>query len=251
LTLIEFDKVTKWFPHTGGRALLGNHLLRWASRDRAEKFYALRDVTFRVERGETVGVVGSNGAGKSTMLGLAAGLVEPDAGTVMRRGRIATMLELGSGFHLDLNGTENLLLKASLIGLSRKETRQQYERIVDFSGIREFMNEPLRTWSSGMVARLAFSVAIHAHADMFLIDEVLAVGDSAFQAKCRDALAEFRQHGGSLLFVSHMAGTLPDVCNRAIWFDKGRLMLDGPATEVVEAYQASNRAQEAAVVASS
>jgi ABC-type polysaccharide/polyol phosphate transport system ATPase subunit len=246
VTLIQFDNVTKWFPHTGGRTLLRKHLLRWMTRQRPARFYALRNVSFRVERGESVGVVGSNGAGKSTLLGLAAGLVEPDGGSVGRSGRIATMLELGSGFHPDLSGTENLILNASLVGLTRKQTREVFDSIVDFAGIPEFMNEPIRTWSSGMVMRLAFAVAIHARADMFLIDEVLAVGDTEFQRKCRGALAEFRRRGGSLLFVSHGAAAVIEVCTRAIWLDHGQLMLDGPAAAVLAAYQGKAAAGVAA-----
>jgi ABC-2 type transport system ATP-binding protein len=250
VTLIEFDNVTKWFPHTGGRALLRKHLLRWMTRQRPAKFHALRNVSFRVERGESVGVVGSNGAGKSTLLGLAAGLVAPDGGSVDRRGRIATMLELGSGFHPDLTGTENLVLNASLIGLSRKQTREAFDGIIDFAGIQDFMNEPQRTWSSGMVTRLAFAVAIHARADMFLIDEVLAVGDAEFQKKCRGALAEFRRQGGSMLFVSHSAAAVTEVCSRAIWLDHGQLMLDGSAAEVLAAYQGKAATTVAATPAS-
>lgn len=250
MSLIAFDNVAKWFPHSGGRALLRKHLLRWITRKGMNKFYALRDISFRVDRGESVAVVGSNGAGKSTLLGLAAGLVEADSGSVTRSGRIATMLELGSGFHPDLTGTENLVLNASLIGLSRKETRDAFESIVEFAGIQDFMNEPLRTWSSGMVTRLAFAVAIHARADMFLIDEVLAVGDAQFQEKCRKALTEFRRKGGSLLFVSHAAGAVAEVCKRAIWLDHGRLMQDGPTAEVMAAYKAGAQAAIAVAAAS-
>ncbi len=250
MALIAFDNVTKWFPHSGGRALLRKHLLRWITRKAPTKFYALRNVSFRVERGESVGVVGSNGAGKSTLLGLAAGLVDPDSGTVQRSGRIATMLELGSGFHPDLTGTENLILNASLVGLTRKQTRDAFDSIVDFAGIQDFMNEPQRAWSSGMVTRLAFAVAIHARAEMFLIDEVLAVGDAAFQQKCRAALAEFRRQGGSLLFVSHAAASVAEVCSRAIWLDHGQLMLDGPAVDVLTAYT-GKRAALAAIESAS
>jgi len=225
VALIAFDNVTKWFPHSGGRALLRKHLLHWMTRKGSAKFHALRNVTFRVERGESLGVVGSNGAGKSTLLGLAAGLVEPDGGSVERTGRIATMLELGSGFHPDLTGDENLVLNASLLGLSRKQTRDAFDSIVEFAGIQ---------------------VAIHARADMFLIDEVLAVGDAEFQKKCRGALAEFRRQGGSLLFVSHSPVAVAEVCTRAIWLDRGRLMLDGSAEEVLTAYQGKPAARVSA-----
>jgi ABC-type polysaccharide/polyol phosphate transport system ATPase subunit len=147
------------------------------------------------------------------------------------------MLELGSGFHPDLTGNENLTLNAALLGLTRKQTRDAFDSIVEFAGIQDFMGEPMRTWSSGMVTRLAFAIAIHARADMFLIDEVLAVGDAAFQEKCRQALAKFRDDGGSLLFVSHSAGSIAEVCTRAIWLDHGQVMMDGTPAKVMAAYR--------------
>src|SRR5262249_54680314 len=149
-----------------------------------ERFFALRNVSFQVESGEGLAVVGPNGAGKSTLLSLVAGLVRPDSGTVSSSGRIAALLELGSGFHHDLTGTENVRVTAALFGFSRKRTSDVFDSIVEFSGIGDFIDEPLRTYSSGMIMRLAFSVAINSDPDILLIDEVLAVGDQAFQAKC-------------------------------------------------------------------
>src|ERR1700685_1528190 len=189
MPLIEFQNVSKWFPHSTGRQLLRTHIARWFGRVHHKPFYALRNVSFRVEQGESLAIVGSNGAGKSTLLSVAAGLALPDEGAVRVNGRIAALLELGSGFHPDLTGAENLVLNAALLGLSRRKTNQLFDRIVDFSGIADFIDEPLRTYSSGMIVRLAFSVAIQCEPDILLIDEVLAVGDANFQEKCRDSLA--------------------------------------------------------------
>ena len=235
--LIEFQNVSKWFPHSTGRQLLRTHIARWFGRVHHEPFYALRNVSFQLEDGESLAIVGSNGAGKSTLLSLAAGLTPPDQGKVLVQGRIAALLELGSGFHPDLTGAENLVLNAALLGLSKRQTSQLFDRIVEFSGIGEFIDDPLRTYSSGMVMRLAFSVAIQCEPDILLIDEVLAVGDASFQEKSKDALKSFRRAGKSLLFVSHSAGAVREMCDRAIWIDHGSVMMDGPVSEVLDAYQ--------------
>jgi len=181
-------------------------------------------------------VVGSNGAGKSTLLGLVAGLSEPSRGLVTVNGRVAALLELGSGFHQDLTGAENLRLNAALLGLSGRRTSELYEQIVDFSGIRDFIDEPLRTYSSGMIMRLGFSVAVHVDPDILIVDEVLAVGDKDFQAKCFDKISEFKSSGRTLLFVSHAASLVERLCDRAIWLDRGEVIMDGQAREVVAAY---------------
>jgi ABC-type polysaccharide/polyol phosphate transport system ATPase subunit len=237
MPLIEFQDVSKWFPHSTGRQLLRTHITRWFGRVHHQPFYALRNVSFRLEQGESLAIVGSNGAGKSTLLSLAAGLTPPDQGHVRVNGRIAALLELGSGFHPDLTGAENLVLNAALLGLSRRKTNQLFDRIVEFSGIGEFIDDPLRTYSSGMVMRLAFSVAIQCEPDILLIDEILGVGDASFQTKSREALVSFRQAGKSLLFVSHSPGSVREMCDRALWIDHGSVMMDGNANEVLEAYQ--------------
>jgi ABC-type polysaccharide/polyol phosphate transport system ATPase subunit len=235
--LIEFQNVSKWFPHSTGRQLLRTHIARWFGRVHNQPFYALRNVSFQLEDGESLAIVGSNGAGKSTLLSLAAGLTMPDQGAVRVNGRIAALLELGSGFHRDLTGAENLVMNAALLGLSKRRTNELFDRIVEFSGIGEFIDDPLRTYSSGMIMRLAFSVAIQCNPDILLIDEVMAVGDASFQEKSKDALVAFRRAGKSMLFVSHSAGDVRGMCDRAIWIDHGAVMLDGSVSEVLDAYQ--------------
>ena len=239
MSVIRFQNVTKSFPRHCGHMLLREHvaaLLRGAHRDR---FYALKHVSFDVEKGDSLAVVGANGAGKSTLLGLVAGLATPDAGQVQVRGRIAALLELGSGFHGDLTGRENVSLNASLLGLSRKETAARFDSIVEFSGIGDFIDEPLRTYSSGMVMRLAFAVAVNIDPDILVIDEVLAVGDVSFQTRCREKIHELGQAGKTLLCVSHSGTMLQELCSRAIWLDHGELVMSGTTREVLESYSGS------------
>jgi lipopolysaccharide transport system ATP-binding protein len=236
MSVVEFSNVSKTFCRHAGQMLLRNHILQLFRRERQERFYALENVSFQVEQGESVAVVGPNGAGKSTLLSLVAGLAKPDRGTVTVNGRVAALLELGAGFHPDLTGRENVRLNASLLGISRSHVNKVYERIVDFSGIGEFINEPLRTYSTGMMMRLAFSVAVNMEPEVLVIDEVLAVGDAAFQAKCLDRIHELRNSGKTLLCVSHAHATIRQFCDRAIWLDHGQLIMTGTVAEVTEAY---------------
>ena len=236
MTAIEFQSVTKSFHWHTGRLLLRHRLATWFSGQPAERFYALKNVSFELEEGEGLAVVGPNGAGKSTLLGLVAGLATPDTGTVTVNGRIAALLEMGSGFHPDLTGAENVRVNASLVGLSRRRTAELYDQIVEFAGIGHFIGEPLRTYSTGMIMRLAFSVAINMDPEILLIDEVLAVGDQAFQAKCFERLHRFRHAGKTLLCVSHAAGMVQELCDRAIWLDHGELVMSGRIRDVIEAY---------------
>ena len=236
-TAIEFDSISKSFSRHTGQALLRHHVTKWFGQKRSEeRFYALKDISFRLAKGESVAVVGTNGAGKSTLLSLVAGLSQPDLGELTVNGRVAGLLELGSGFHFDLTGSENLSLNASLLGLTRKRTEELYDSIVDFSGIGDFIDEPLRTYSSGMVMRLAFSVAINMDPDVLIIDEILGVGDAAFQAKCFEKIMDFKRAGKTLLCVSHSAGMVEHLCERTIWLDHGELMMDGKTRAVIEAY---------------
>lgn len=202
----------------------------------AHPFYALKNVSFQIREGETVGVVGRNGAGKSTLLSLVAGISYPDQGKVTVQGRVAALLELGSGFHGDLTGQENVLLNASLLGLSRTKTLDKLDEIIAFSEVGDFIHEPLRTYSSGMVMRLAFSVAINVDPAFLIIDEVLAVGDASFQQKCYEKIMEFKRAGRGLLCVSHAGKTIQQLCERAIWLEHGEMKMDGPTDEVVAAY---------------
>ena len=184
-------------------------------------------------------VIGSNGAGKSTMLNIATGLCSPSEGAINVNGRVAALLELGSGFHPDLTGAENVRVNAALLGLNRAQLREQFDSIVEFSGVRDFINEPLRTYSSGMMMRLAFSVAVNVDPDILIVDEVLGVGDQAFFQKCLDRIMEFRRQGKTILCVSHSLQTLEKLCNQAIWLDHGRLIQSGPVKQVIGAYTES------------
>src|SRR6266571_3814500 len=186
--VIEFESVTKSFALNAQRTFAHNHLSLLLRRRARPRFVALRNVSFRILQGQTVGVIGANGAGKSTLLSLVSGLCPPDTGSVVVHGRIAAMLQLGAGFHSDLTGAENLRMHAAMLGLSGRRTAELFDSIVEFSGIAQFIDEPLRTYSSGMNMRLAFSIAVHVDPDILVIDEVLSVGDQAFQAKCMEKI---------------------------------------------------------------
>jgi lipopolysaccharide transport system ATP-binding protein len=231
MSLIKFEHVSKTFLRSSSRMVLDR--FRGGG---PNQFFALKDVSFEIHESETVGVIGGNGAGKSTLLSLVAGISYPDEGAVTVEGRVAALLELGSGFHGDLTGRENVFLNASLLGLSRKKTLEKYDEIVDFSGVGDFINEPLRTYSSGMTMRLAFSVAINIDPSFLIIDEVLAVGDATFQAKCYEKIVQFKRAGKGLLIVSHAGKTIQQLCERAIWLDHGKLVMDGRTEDVVAAY---------------
>jgi len=240
MALIEFDRVSKTFTQTGGPKLLRGHIEDRFRRRERQVFYALRDVSFQLAPGESMAIVGGNGAGKSTLLSLVAGLSTPNEGRVAVNGRVAALLELGSGFHPELSGAENVILNASLLGMSRKRTQECFASIVEFSEIGDFINEPLRTYSSGMVVRLAFSVAVHVDPDILIIDEVLAVGDQRFQAKSFERICALRSAGKSLLFVSHVATFVSQLCETALWLDHGKVMQIGPPDEVLRAYSGHN-----------
>jgi ABC-type polysaccharide/polyol phosphate transport system ATPase subunit len=233
---IEFQHVSKTFVQHGGPKLLRAHLQEYFRPRKRTFFYALKDVSFRVERGESLAIIGGNGAGKSTLLSLVAGLCRPAQGRVTVNGRIAALLELGSGFHPDLTGRENIFLNASFLGFDRKRAEACFDAIVEFSGVGAFIDEPLRTYSSGMSMRLAFSVAVHVDPEILLIDEVLAVGDQGFQNKCLDRIHELKRAGKTLLFVSHSAGLVQELCDRAIWLDHGECVLTGAPGDVLPLY---------------
>ena len=233
---IILDNVSKKFLLAGGRKLLRGHvhdLLRGAG----GAFYALHNISFTLREGESMALVGSNGAGKSTLLNIITGLCPPDEGRLTIHGRLSAVLELGSGFHGDLTGIENLKLNASLFGLSRKRTAELFDQIVDFSGVGDFIDQPLRTYSAGMMMRLAFSIAIHIDPDILVVDEAFGVGDQAFQTKCIERMLGFRKAGKTMVCVSHALGTLRQMCDRAIWLDHGQVILEGQPEEVFAAYE--------------
>ena len=234
---IEFDGVSKTFARHTQRQLLRGYLHGLFKRRQTEKFYALNQVSFRIGRGESVAIVGSNGAGKSTLLSLIAGISSPNEGRVHVEGKVAALLDLGSGFHPDLTGRENIHLNGALLGLKRRQVHDKEESIIDFAGLADFIDEPLKTYSSGMSMRLAFSVAIELDPDILIVDEVLAVGDRAFQEKCLAKVRQFVEAGKTLLAVSHNPAMIRELCRRALWLDHGKLMMDGEIEAVIQAYE--------------
>jgi homopolymeric O-antigen transport system ATP-binding protein len=234
-----FEGVSKTYFHNASRMLLRRGLLSWLKRSRTDVFYALRNVSFALNAATSLAVVGANGAGKSTLLRCATGISAPDEGRIEVRGTIAALMELGAGFHPDLTGAENVMLNASLLGLTRKQTYAQFDRIVEFSGLANFIDEPLRTYSSGMVLRLAFSVAVRVDPDILVIDEVLSVGDIEFQDRCIAEIARLKQSGKTLICVAHDMNLLRKLCEQALWLEHGELRMFGPCAEVLGAYEAA------------
>jgi lipopolysaccharide transport system ATP-binding protein len=202
----------------------------------AREFWALRDVNFSVYTGEALGIIGENGSGKSTTLKLISRILYPTEGSVSVRGKVSALLELGTGFHPDLTGRENVFLNGSLLGLSRRDMAARYDSIVDFAELSRFIDTPIKHWSSGMVMRLGFAVAISVDPDILITDEVLAVGDESFQRKCLEQIAQFRRAGKTIIFVSHALEAVRGLCSRAIWLDHGVMRADGPATAVIDQY---------------
>jgi lipopolysaccharide transport system ATP-binding protein len=202
----------------------------------AESFTALSDVSFEVAKGECLGVIGRNGSGKSTTLGLIAGVLRPTSGTVETLGRICPLLELGAGFHYDLTGRENIVLNGVLLGMTRAEVARRADAIIAFSELAAFIDQPIRVYSSGMLARLGFSVAVHLDPDILLIDEVLAVGDADFQRKCLAKMEEFRRRGTTMVLVSHGLEAVRSICDRAVLLDSGRVAAIGETAATIDAY---------------
>lgn len=208
----------------------------WRQLRPAETFWALREVSFTIAPGQMVGVIGHNGAGKSTLLRLIGGVGQPDAGRIDVQGRLGALLELGAGFHPELTGRENALINGVISGLTKAEVASRFDSMVDFAELEDFIDSPLRTYSSGMIMRLAFAVAAHIEPDVLLIDEVLSVGDLAFEAKCLQRIEAFKARGCTILLVSHDAQQVEQLCDEVIWLRAGRLVAHGPARDVVESY---------------
>jgi ABC-2 type transport system ATP-binding protein len=224
--VIHAQGISKRFTvHTERATSLKERIIR--RKASGQQFYALRDVSVEIERGTTVGLIGANGSGKSTLLKVLAGILQPTTGTVSTRGRITSLLELGAGFNGELSGRENIYLNASLLGVSRRETDRLFDAIVDFSELEEFIDHPVKHYSSGMYVRLGFAVAVHVDPDILLIDEVLAVGDEHFARKCVAKIAEFQSEHRSILFVTHGLAQVEQLCHRALVLDHGRLHFDG------------------------
>ena len=223
-------------------ALLSGSLIRDLHPD--ETFAAIRDVSFSVPAGRTLGVIGRNGSGKSTMLKLVAGITKPTAGTVTVNGRISALIELGAGFHPEISGRENVFINGIMLGLSKREIARRFDEIVEFAELRDFIDAPVKTYSSGMYMRLGFAVAIHVDPDVLLVDEVLAVGDEGFTHKCLDKFAEFKRRGKTILLVTHSLGLVERFCDEALWLDGGQMKAMGDPKRVVGAYITDVETQE-------
>src|SRR5262245_16840186 len=207
---------------------------------KSETIFALKDISFAVEEGEVLGVIGRNGAGKSTLLKVLSKITDPTTGTMKVNGRVAALLEVGTGFHVELTGRENVFLNGSILGMNKKEIESKMDAIVSFAGVERFLDTPIKHYSTGMFLRLGFAVAAHLEPDVLFVDEVLAVGDAAFQKKCLNAMDEMRSGGRTVLFVSHNMAAVENLCSRALWIDNGQIRQDGKAKDVIEAYMASN-----------
>lgn len=237
----KLDSLRDFLPSLFRRTINGK-----AARELADKeFWALDDLSFKIRRGEAVGIIGHNGAGKSTLLKHLSGLMQPTTGRVQVNGRLSALIEVGAGFHPDLTGRENVFLNGVILGMSRAEVRRKFDEIVDFSGISEFIDMPVKRYSSGMFARLGFSVAVHMEPDILIVDEVLSVGDYAFQAKSIAKMRAVAQGGATILFVSHNLRAMADMCSRSLLLRKGRLIEDGDTSHVIRSYMEQLKANHA------
>lgn len=233
---IEVHNITKKFKVYLDKGHTIKEKVLFKNRRKYEVRQVLKDLSFEVKKGEAIGLIGKNGCGKSTTLKLLTKIMYPDSGTIEMRGRVSSLIELGAGFHPDMSGRQNIYTNASVFGLTRKEIEKRIDEIIDFSELKEFIDNPVRTYSSGMYMRLAFSVAINVDADILLIDEILAVGDANFQAKCFNKLREIKAAGTTIVIVSHSLGQVEQICDRSIWIDDGKIRADGTPREVHPAY---------------
>jgi len=250
---IEVENVSKRFrrqtvqPYTTLKSVVVDFLLRRTRPAGEGTFQALQDISFKVEQGGTLGIIGRNGSGKSTLLRLLAGIYQPDHGHIRVHGRVGALLDLGAGFHPEFSGRENILINGIVLGLSKREVRQRFEAIVCFAELQEFIDEPLKTYSSGMYMRLGFAVAAFADPDILLIDEFLAVGDEGFQQKCFDKIVEFQRRGKTLILVTHDLSTVERWCDEALWIDEGVIRGRGKPYDVIDLYHKGMVVSESSV----
>ena len=241
---VEAQHLSKRFQrHMDRRRSLKERIVRGRPKN-TEDFWALKDVSLQVPKGSVYGLIGHNGSGKSTMLKLITGIYRPTSGSVKVDGRVAALIELGAGFHPDMTGRENIKLNGSILGMSSKEIANATEEIIDFAGLRDFIDDPVKHYSSGMYVRLGFAVAVNLDPDVLLVDEVLAVGDEEFQRKCFDHLASLRKAGKTIVLVSHGLGQIEAMCDEVTWLEHGEAQLTGPASQVVSAYVQKVNAEE-------
>lgn len=233
---IIVENVSKSFSVYQDKANTIKEKLLFFKRNRKEKITVLKNINLKIKKGETVALIGVNGSGKSTLLKLMTKIIYPDTGKIVTNGKLTSLLELGAGFHPDFSGRENIYFNASIFGLTRKEIDARLNDIIEFSELEEFIDNPVRTYSSGMYMRLAFSVAINVDADILLIDEILSVGDQHFQEKCYDKMRELKEQGKTMVFVTHSMDSIRNLCTRAVWLCDGELKMDGETNEVVDEY---------------
>ncbi|ADL07265.1 ABC transporter ATP-binding protein [Thermosediminibacter oceani] len=222
---------------------LKERIIFWG-RNKGEDFWALKGINLTIPKGSTVGLLGRNGSGKSTLLKIISRILYPTRGEVKINGRVSTLLELGAGFHPEFTGRENIFLNASILGLTRKEIKERLDDIIAFAELGDFIDNPVRNYSSGMYTRLGFAVAVHVDPEILLIDEVLAVGDLAFQEKCLTRIRELQKRGTTIILVSHSPKQIEDLCDNAVWLDKGEVKMQGPVREVTKAYSEFMKAVE-------
>lgn len=238
-TPLEVDRVSKTFRIHHERPNSLKERLAGRRRNRYEEFLALRDVSFSVREGEVFGVIGHNGSGKSTLLKCMAGILQPTSGEIRVDKRMSALLELGAGFHPELTGRDNVFLNAAILGMTRREIAERFDEIVEFSGLEQFIDTPVKTYSSGMYVRLAFAVAINVDPQLLLIDEILAVGDVTFQQRCMEKFSEFRDEGRTIVLVTHDLASVRDMCDRGLWLDHGEIRGEGNPSDLVERYHAA------------
>jgi len=238
---VIFDWITQ--PFRNFRRLRNLTQFEQENREERDIIWALKDVSFDVQPGEIIGVIGKNGAGKSTLLKILSRITQPTSGSAILNGRISSLLEVGTGFHPEMTGRDNVYLNGTILGMSRVEVDQKFDEIVDFSGVKKFINTPVKFYSSGMRVRLAFSVAAHLEPEILMVDEVLAVGDADFQKKCLGKMEDVAQFGRTVLFVSHNMSAISKLCKRVIWLDDGKIVEDGPGDKVIQSYMMSGVAE--------
>ena len=231
---IVVDSVSKRFTMRYHRTIKQMSIAMLRGQDLSDSFLAVDDVSFSVQQGESIGLMGLNGSGKSTLLKLINGVMRPDSGKVLTRGRIAGLIATGAGFHPQLTGRENVYLNAAILGMSERETKARFDDIVEFADIGKFLDTPVGHYSSGMFARLGFAVAVHTESDIFLVDEVLAVGDRPFKRKCMARMEEIKKEGRTLFYVSHAPASVRKMCDRVLVLEKGKLAFDGPTNEGIK-----------------
>ena len=234
--VIKFDHVTKTFSFQNQKTFKEFLPALFMGEKTHNQFTALDNISFEIKKGETVGIIGPNGSGKSTILKLVAGVMSPNQGKVIVKGRVSPLIELGAGMHPELSGYENIYLNGAILGLKRKEIDKNIQSIIDFAEIKEFIHQPVKHYSSGMYMRLAFAIAIHVDPEILIVDEILAVGDTDFQAKCFRKMEEFKSQGATILFVSHSLGQIESFCTRVIYLNHHEILFDGNPKTAIEKY---------------